>query len=150
MTHTTRAVMFGWRLEPERPVVVRDLDEVLLPLYNVPQEQWPRYLQAAMDSRTRRAGENATTRGRCQAGSLCSSAWNRLPRGSASTRRARSAAVGGCPGRGAHPSVTGCFQILDFPWSTNPGVIYIEYRSGAFYLEEAHEIEAHTMAFERT
>lgn len=35
----------------ERPVVVRDLDEVLLPLYHVPQEQWPLYLQAAQDSR---------------------------------------------------------------------------------------------------
>ncbi|MGH3708040.1 MAG: hypothetical protein ACRDRQ_08015 [Pseudonocardiaceae bacterium] len=34
----------------ERPVVVRDLDEVLLPLYNVPREQWPQYLQAAKDS----------------------------------------------------------------------------------------------------
>jgi transcriptional regulator with XRE-family HTH domain len=35
----------------ERPVVVRDLDEVLLPLYNVPQQRWPLYLQAAKDSR---------------------------------------------------------------------------------------------------
>ncbi len=34
----------------ERPVVVRDLDEILLPLYNVPREQWPQYLQAAKDS----------------------------------------------------------------------------------------------------
>ncbi|MGI9003111.1 MAG: helix-turn-helix domain-containing protein, partial [Pseudonocardia sp.] len=35
----------------QRPVVVRDLDEVLLPLYNVPADRWPRYLQAAKDSR---------------------------------------------------------------------------------------------------
>lgn len=35
----------------ERPVVVRDLDEVLLPLYEVPEERWPVYIQAARDSR---------------------------------------------------------------------------------------------------
>ncbi|MEO7194047.1 MAG: helix-turn-helix transcriptional regulator [Pseudonocardiaceae bacterium] len=35
----------------ERPVVVRDLDEVLLPLYNVAPERWPVYLQACQDSR---------------------------------------------------------------------------------------------------
>ena len=35
----------------ERPVVVRDLDEVLLPLYRVPEDRWPVYLQAAKDSR---------------------------------------------------------------------------------------------------
>lgn len=35
----------------ERPVVLRDLDEVLLPLYNVPKERWPVYIQAARDSR---------------------------------------------------------------------------------------------------
>lgn len=35
----------------ERPVVVRDLDEVLLPLYGVPEDRWPVYLQAARDSR---------------------------------------------------------------------------------------------------
>ncbi|HEY0804908.1 MAG TPA: helix-turn-helix domain-containing protein, partial [Pseudonocardiaceae bacterium] len=35
----------------ERPVVLRDLDEVLLPLYKVPKDRWPVYLQAAKDSR---------------------------------------------------------------------------------------------------
>lgn len=35
----------------QRPVVLRDLDEVLLPLYNVPEERWPVYIQAAKDSR---------------------------------------------------------------------------------------------------
>jgi len=35
----------------ERPVVLRDLDEVLLALYNVPQHRWPAYLQACRDSR---------------------------------------------------------------------------------------------------
>ncbi len=35
----------------ERPVVLRDLDEVLLPLFKVPPSRWPIYLQAAKDSR---------------------------------------------------------------------------------------------------
>jgi transcriptional regulator with XRE-family HTH domain len=35
----------------ERPVVLRDLDEVLLPLFKVPRNRWPTYLQAARDSR---------------------------------------------------------------------------------------------------
>ncbi|QIZ34174.1 helix-turn-helix transcriptional regulator [Saccharopolyspora sp. ASAGF58] len=35
----------------ERPVMLRDLEEVLLPLYDVPAEKWPKYLQAARDSR---------------------------------------------------------------------------------------------------
>jgi transcriptional regulator with XRE-family HTH domain len=31
----------------QRPVVPRDLDEILLPLYGVPEEEWPSYLEAA-------------------------------------------------------------------------------------------------------
>jgi transcriptional regulator with XRE-family HTH domain len=31
----------------QRPVVPRDLDEILLPLYSVPEERWPMYLDAA-------------------------------------------------------------------------------------------------------
>jgi transcriptional regulator with XRE-family HTH domain len=34
-----------------RTVVLRDLDEILLPLYRVPEEEWPKYIQAAKDSR---------------------------------------------------------------------------------------------------
>ena len=37
----------------ERPVVLRDLDEVLLPLFKVPESQWPDYLDAAKRSRTK-------------------------------------------------------------------------------------------------
>lgn len=46
--------------------------------------------------------------------------------------------------------MTGRFQILDFPWSTDPGVAYSKQRAGAFYLEEPREIAAHTVAFEHT
>lgn len=35
----------------QRPVVPRDLDEVLLPLYGVPQARWPEYLEAAEKAR---------------------------------------------------------------------------------------------------
>jgi transcriptional regulator with XRE-family HTH domain len=35
----------------QRPVVPRDLDEVLLPLYNVPEEHWGAYLDAAHRAR---------------------------------------------------------------------------------------------------
>src|SRR5687768_8145121 len=31
----------------QRPGVPRDLDEILLPLYTVPEERWPMYLDAA-------------------------------------------------------------------------------------------------------
>ncbi len=31
----------------QRPVVPRDLDEILLPLYSVPRDRWPHYLEAA-------------------------------------------------------------------------------------------------------
>jgi len=51
---------------------------------------------------------------------------------------------------GAHPGMMGRFQILDFPWPTDPGVAYIEHRAGALYLEEPQEIELHTVAFEHT
>lgn len=51
---------------------------------------------------------------------------------------------------GAHPGMLGRFQILDFPWPTGPGVVYIERQSGALYFEEPQEIELHTVAFEHT
>jgi transcriptional regulator with XRE-family HTH domain len=35
----------------QRPVVPRDLDEVLLPLYKVPEDRWPEYLSAAHRAR---------------------------------------------------------------------------------------------------
>jgi len=49
---------------------------------------------------------------------------------------------------GAHPGMHGPFQILDFPWPADPGLVYTEHRSGALYLEQPHQIAAHTTAFE--
>ncbi|MGH3855783.1 MAG: DUF5753 domain-containing protein [Pseudonocardiaceae bacterium] len=50
---------------------------------------------------------------------------------------------------GAHPGMAaGPFQILGFPWSADPGVVYLEHRGGGLYLEQPYEIETHTVAFE--
>lgn len=215
----------------ERPVVVRDLDEVLLPLYDVPADRWPMYLQAARDSRkkgwwesygadtlpswfslavgleqgasrvqtyeaqlvpgllqTEAYADAVARRGTAERSEeeiarhvelrmtrqrvldrtddplrlwaiLDEAALRRVVGSSAVMRdQLRHLAVmARCPkitvqvvrnDAGAHPGMTGRFQILDFPWPSDPGVAYVEHRAGAFYLEEAHEIEAHTVAFE--
>lgn len=50
---------------------------------------------------------------------------------------------------GAHPGMAaGPFQILGFPWPADPGIAYVEHRAGVLYLEGAHEIDAHNVAFE--
>jgi transcriptional regulator with XRE-family HTH domain len=52
--------------------------------------------------------------------------------------------------RGAHPGIGSGFTILRFPWGTDPGVVYLESGwSAGLYLEEPHEIEDHTLIFER-
>ncbi|MGH3493531.1 MAG: helix-turn-helix domain-containing protein [Sciscionella sp.] len=215
----------------ERPAVLRDLDEVLLPLYNVPKDRWSTYLQAARDSRRKGWWESFRTdavppwlslyigleQGAEQlriydaqliTGVLQTEEYTNaiVRRGTAeltedqiaqrvefrSSRRAvldrgadplrlwvvlDEAALRRVVGNrtimreqlnhlvdaaeqakvtlqvlpfdhGAHPGMQGPFTILDFPWSTDPGVVYIEHRSGAFYLEETAEIKAHTVAFE--
>lgn len=217
----------------ERPVVLRDLDEVLLPLYNVPQDRWPQYLQAAKDSRqkgwwerydtstlrtwfspfvgleqgasririyeaqlipgllqTKDYAESIVRRGTAERAEpdIARFVELRMTRQSVLHREpnplrlwavldeAALRRVVGNPtvmkdqllhlaemarhpeitvqvvpyANGAYPGMTGRFQILDFPWSADPGVAYIEHRAGALYLEEPHEIEAHTVAFEHT
>ncbi|WP_040684577.1 helix-turn-helix domain-containing protein [Nocardiopsis halotolerans] len=49
---------------------------------------------------------------------------------------------------GAHTGMAGSFSILGFPASVDPGVIYIEYRTGSVYLEQPSEIKEHQIAFE--
>jgi transcriptional regulator with XRE-family HTH domain len=52
--------------------------------------------------------------------------------------------------RGAHPGMGSGFTILKFPWPTDPGVVYIESGwSAGLYLEEPHEIDDHSLIFER-
>lgn len=215
----------------ERPVVLRDLDEVLLPLYNVPEERWPIYIQAAKDSRKKGWWESYDI------GAIASwfSLYVGLEQGAAQVRTyqaqgvpgllqtpeyieatarrgavelrevdisrsvevrtARQAALRREPDplrfwavldeaalrrvvgsreimraqldhlvemsklprvtlqvlpfeEGAHPGMNGSFSILGFPWQSDPGLVFIEVRSGAFYLETPGEIEVHTVAFE--
>jgi transcriptional regulator with XRE-family HTH domain len=217
----------------ERPVVVRDLDEVLLPLYDVPEERWPIYLQAAKDSRrkgwwerydaatlpswlslvvgleqgasqlriyeaqlvpgllqTREYADAVARRGTAERteDEIARHVELRLARQAALDREpdplrlwvvideAVLRRVVGSQGvmrgqlehlaemaqrpkvtvqvvpfaRGAYPGMTGRFEIIGFPWPTDPGVAYVEHRAGALYLEEPREIEAHVVAFEHT
>lgn len=41
------------------------------------------------------------------------------------------------------------FVILGFPWESDPGLVYIENRTGAVYLEQLHEIEGHSLVFQQ-
>lgn len=215
----------------ERPVVLRDLDEVLLPLYKVPKDRWPVYLKAAKDSRQKGWWESYSSealpswlslyvgleQGASQLriyqaqlipGLLQTEAYAAavVRQGTAEltedqiarrieVRTARQAVLARQPDplrlwvvldeaalrrvvggpvtmhyqlrhladaaeqakitlqvlpfdQGAHPGMPGPFTILDFPWPTDPGVVYLEHRSGAFYLEDLLDIEAHTVTFE--
>ncbi|CAO0830371.1 helix-turn-helix domain-containing protein [Streptomyces microflavus] len=216
----------------DRPVVVKDLDEVLLPLYSVPEDRWPAYVRAAKDARkkgwwethggppipswfslfvgleqgasqirtyeseavpgllqTRAYTDAITRRGTAERAEdeverqikLRLTRQDALNRASSPLRlwavlnEAVLRRVVGSPAvmrdqllhvaemtshpkitvqvipfsHGAHPGMAaGPFQILGFPWPTDPGVAYVEHRAGAFYLEAPHEIEAHTVAFE--
>lgn len=49
---------------------------------------------------------------------------------------------------GAHPGMLGSFTILKFPESTDPGVVYLEHRTGSLYLEEPWELKEHEIAFQ--
>lgn len=52
--------------------------------------------------------------------------------------------------RGAHPGMGSGFTILKFPWPTDPGVVYVESGwSAGVYLEQPHEIEDHSLIFDR-
>jgi transcriptional regulator with XRE-family HTH domain len=50
---------------------------------------------------------------------------------------------------GAHAGMQGAFVILDFPELIDPPVIYVEYLTGSLYLEEAWEIDAYKLSYER-
>lgn len=215
----------------ERPVVVRDLDEVLLPLYNVPAERWPRYLQAAKDARQKGwwerfnapalpgwfsfyvGLEQGATQLRSYAGLLVPGLLQTADYADGTFRRtaehhteneiarrvelrlARQAILDREPDplrlavvldeaalrrgvngpdvmkvqllhlaaaaerphvtiqvvpftHGYYPGMTGSFQILSFAPPTDPGVVYIEHRGGALYLEQALQIEEHVVTFE--
>lgn len=50
--------------------------------------------------------------------------------------------------RGVQTFSLGEFQIFDFPWESDPGVVCLELREQTIYLEEAHEIDSYALAFQ--
>lgn len=50
---------------------------------------------------------------------------------------------------GAHPSMDGAFSILGFPEETDPNIVYIEYQTGALYLEKPEEVRRYRLIFDR-
>ena len=51
--------------------------------------------------------------------------------------------------RGAYDATYTPFTILSFPWPDDPGVVYIEHRSSALYLENFSEVDAHSQVFQQ-
>jgi transcriptional regulator with XRE-family HTH domain len=50
---------------------------------------------------------------------------------------------------GAHPAMTGPFVLLNFPDPADPGVVYVEYLTGARYIEDGAELVRYGTAFSR-
>ncbi|SRR6266545_5514157 len=211
------------------PPKVKDLEEVLLPMYKVPKERWPYYLQAARDARTKGWWEQHTDKmpswfslyvGLEQGASELYS-WNPLlfhgllqipdymaavvrgdypeladtqveriievrrnrqavldaddpPRlwsvvseaalrsniGGAKTMRAQLEHVLDMAKRpritvqllpldaGAHPGLRGPVTIMGFPTEGYAKVVYLEYRTGALYLDDDAPVKEHQISFE--
>jgi transcriptional regulator with XRE-family HTH domain len=51
--------------------------------------------------------------------------------------------------RGVHGYSLSEFQIFDFPWDSDPGVVCLELREQTVYLEEVDEIDSYALAFQR-
>lgn len=51
--------------------------------------------------------------------------------------------------RGVHGCALGEFQIFDFPWDSDPGVVCLELREHTLYLEEVDEVDSYALAFQR-
>ena len=49
---------------------------------------------------------------------------------------------------GVNACLFGGYRILTFPWASVPGVVFIEYREGATYIEDEPAVEGHRLAFE--
>lgn len=211
------------------PPKVRDLEEVLLPMYHVPQERWPYYVQAARDARQKGWWESHADAlpgwfslyvGLEQGASELSCWEPLLVNGLLQTPGYASALLrggtversdedlerqlkirmerqrildNGDPPRlwmvlneavlhtnvggtdvmraqldhlakmakrprltiqvlprdvGAHPGMDGGFSILGFSTEGDPGVVYLENRTGALYLEQPFELRDYRVAWE--
>jgi transcriptional regulator with XRE-family HTH domain len=49
---------------------------------------------------------------------------------------------------GVYSHTFGAFKVFGFQWVSDPGVVYLEHRDGALYLEESHEVEGHALVFQ--
>jgi transcriptional regulator with XRE-family HTH domain len=49
---------------------------------------------------------------------------------------------------GAHPAMDGAFSILGFREETDPNIVYIEYQTGALYLEKPDEVRRYRLIFD--
>ena len=49
---------------------------------------------------------------------------------------------------GAHPSMDGPCNVLRFPEPADPDVVYIQYRRGSIYLEDAADVDAYVDLFD--
>ncbi len=49
---------------------------------------------------------------------------------------------------GAHPAMDGSFNLLGFPEPSDPNIVYIEYHTGALYLEKTTEVRRYRLMFD--
>jgi hypothetical protein len=49
---------------------------------------------------------------------------------------------------GAHAAMDGSFSLVGFPEPTDPQIVYIEYHTGALYLEKHQEVERYRLMFD--
>jgi transcriptional regulator with XRE-family HTH domain len=51
-------------------------------------------------------------------------------------------------GAGAHPAMDGSFKLLGFPEPSDPNIVYVEYHTGALYMERPGEVDRYRLAFD--
>jgi hypothetical protein len=49
---------------------------------------------------------------------------------------------------GAHPAMDGSFELLGFPEPLDPQIVYVEYHTGALYLEKPAEVGRYRLMFD--
>lgn len=49
---------------------------------------------------------------------------------------------------GAHPAMDGAFSLLSFPEPSDPNIVYIEYHTGALYMERQQEVTRYRLMFD--
>jgi hypothetical protein len=49
---------------------------------------------------------------------------------------------------GAHPAMDGSFQLLGFPEPSDPQIVYVEYHTGALYLEKVADVARYRLMFD--